>query len=180
MHNVEGFAGLPAQSLSMKGGPNERYDRRPIGCAQDDGLRERLPRASAVGRCDIGVFENRPDVLRKIVAWLGKHQRRPNFCYEAGPYGYGLHRLLTGLGHDCVVVVPILIPMKVGDRIKTDRHDALMAIRDIAWKAQVRLCARYRRLAAIAACAHLTRADWVPHDPQRGRSPRPSRRQSRW
>ena len=54
----------------------------------------------------VGVFENRPDVLRKMVTWLGKHQRRLSFCYEAGPCGYGLHRLLTGLGHDCVVVAP--------------------------------------------------------------------------
>ena len=73
-----------------------------------------------------GVFENRPDVLRKMVARLGKHRRHLNFCYEAGPCGYGLHRLLTGLGHDCVVVAPSLIPMKAGDRVKTDRRDALM------------------------------------------------------
>jgi hypothetical protein len=53
---------------------------------------------------EVGVFENRPDVLRKMVARLGKHRRRLNFCYEAGPCGYGLHRLLTGLGHECVVV----------------------------------------------------------------------------
>ena len=75
---------------------------------------------------EVGVFENRPDVLRKMVARLGKHRRRLNFCYEAGPCGYGLHRLLTGLGHECVVVAPSLIPMKVGDRVKTDRRDALM------------------------------------------------------
>jgi transposase len=74
----------------------------------------------------VGVFENRPDVLRKMVARLGKHRRRLSFCYEAGPCGYGLHRLLTGLGHDCVVVAPSLIPMKAGDRVKTDRRDALM------------------------------------------------------
>jgi transposase len=64
---------------------------------------------------EVGVFENRPDVLRKMVARLGKHRRRLNFCYEAGPCGYGLHRLLIGLGHDCVVVAPSLIPMKAGD-----------------------------------------------------------------
>ena len=75
---------------------------------------------------EVGVFENRPDVLRKMVARLGKHRRRLNFCYEAGPCGYGLHRLLTGLGHECVVVAPSLIPMKAGDRVKTDRRDALM------------------------------------------------------
>ena len=75
---------------------------------------------------EVGAFANRPDVLRKMVARLGKHRRRLNFCYEAGPCGYGLHRLLTGLGHECVVVAPSLIPMKVGDRVKTDRRDAVM------------------------------------------------------
>src|SRR3954469_11298265 len=75
---------------------------------------------------EVGIFENRPDVLRKMVARLCKQRHRLNFCYEAGPCGYGLHRLLTGSGHDCVVVAPSLIPMKVGDRVKTDRRDALM------------------------------------------------------
>ena len=78
---------------------------------------------------EVGIFENRPDVLRKMVARLGKQRHRLNFCYEAGPCGYGLHRLLTGLGHDCVVVAPSLIPMKAGDRVKTDRRDALMLAR---------------------------------------------------
>ena len=49
-----------------------------------------------------------------------------SFCYEAGPCGYGLHRLLSELGHDCMVVAPSLIPIKAGDRIKTDRRDAVM------------------------------------------------------
>jgi transposase len=38
----------------------------------------------------------------------------------------GLHRLLTGCGYDCVVMAPSLIPMKSGDRVKTDRRDAMM------------------------------------------------------
>ena len=59
----------------------------------------------------IGVFENRPDILDKLAARLGKG-RRLSFCYEAGPCGYGLHRLLTGRGHSCSVVAPSLIPMK--------------------------------------------------------------------
>ena len=45
----------------------------------------------------VGVFENRPEVLTKMVARLGKRRRRLSFCYEAGPCGYGLHRLLTGV-----------------------------------------------------------------------------------
>ena len=74
----------------------------------------------------VGVFENRTEILTKLVARLSAGGRRLSFCYEAGPCGYGLHRLLTGCGHDCVVVAPSLIPMKAGDRVKTDRRDALM------------------------------------------------------
>ena len=74
----------------------------------------------------LGVFENRPEVLSKLAARLSSKNCRVSFCYEAGPCGYGLHRLLTSYGHDCVVVAPSLIPMKAGDRVKTDRRDALM------------------------------------------------------
>ena len=74
----------------------------------------------------VGVFENRPEILCKMAARLGKGGRRLSFCYEAGPCGYGLHRLLTGCGHSCIVVAPSLIPIKSGDRVKTDRRDAMM------------------------------------------------------
>jgi transposase len=47
-----------------------------------------------------------------------------HFCYEAGPCGYGVQRHLTRLGHHCDVVA--LIPRKVGDKVKTDRRDAMM------------------------------------------------------
>ena len=74
----------------------------------------------------IGVFENRPEVLSRMATRLSKGGGRLSFCYEAGPCGYRLHRLLTGRGHHCSVVAPSLIPMKAGDRVKTDRRDALM------------------------------------------------------
>jgi len=74
----------------------------------------------------VGVFENRPEVLSRMVTRLGKNDRRLSFCYEACPCGYGLQRLLTGAGHEGVVVAPSLIPIKTGDRIKTDRRDATM------------------------------------------------------
>jgi len=51
------------------------------------------------------------------------------FCYEAGPCGYGLYRQLTEAGHDCQVVAPSLIPKNPGERIKTDRRDALKLAR---------------------------------------------------
>jgi transposase len=47
------------------------------------------------------------------------------FCYEAGPCGYGLYRQLVDAGHDCEVVAPSLIPRKAGERVKTDRRDAI-------------------------------------------------------
>jgi transposase len=64
----------------------------------------------------IGVFENRPEMLCKLEASLGKGGRRLSFCDEAGRCGYGLHRLLTGRGHRCIVVAPSLIPMKTRSR----------------------------------------------------------------
>src|SRR3954453_195943 len=83
-----------------------------------------------------GEVDASPERMRRLAAQLaGKHERL-RFCYEdgrtgyeAGPTGYGLHRLLTGLGHSCVVVAPSLIPRKPGDRIKTNRRDALSLAR---------------------------------------------------
>src|ERR1700748_3421318 len=46
------------------------------------------------------------------------------FCYEAGPCGYGIHRTLTKMGEDCMVVAPSMIPRKSGERQKTDKRDA--------------------------------------------------------
>ncbi len=45
-------------------------------------------------------------------------------CYEAGPTGYQLLRWLEEAGIACDVVAPSLIPVKPGERIKTDRRDA--------------------------------------------------------
>ncbi len=46
------------------------------------------------------------------------------FVYEAGPCGYKIQRQITALGHKCAVIAPGLIPVKPGDRVKTDRRDA--------------------------------------------------------
>ena len=45
-------------------------------------------------------------------------------CYEAGPTGYRLARLLGSMGIDCQVIAPSLIPTAPGDRVKTDKRDA--------------------------------------------------------
>jgi transposase len=57
-----------------------------------------------------GEVDASPESMRRLTAKLAAKYDRLNFCYEAGPTGYGLHRLLTGLGHACIVVAPSLIP----------------------------------------------------------------------
>jgi transposase len=51
------------------------------------------------------------------------------FIYEAGPCGYWLYRYFTKKGYDCWVVAPSLVPQKTGDRVKTDRRDAMQLAR---------------------------------------------------
>jgi len=63
--------------------------------------------------------------MRRVVQRIASKHERPHFCYEAGPTGYGLHRLITSLGYPCDVVAPSLIPRRPGDRVKTNRRDAV-------------------------------------------------------
>jgi transposase len=69
-----------------------------------------------------------PNEPRAIARWakrMKSEARGPIVCaYEAGPTGYALQRQLRGLGLDCRVIAPSLIPRKPGERIKTDRRDA--------------------------------------------------------
>nr|WP_278423196.1 IS110 family transposase [Brucella anthropi] len=80
-----------------------------------------------------GVIEHTADAVLRLTKRLSGAGVCPVFCYEAGPCGYGLHRLLTKLGFDCAVVSPSMIPRRVGDRVKTDRRDAEMLAR--LWRA---------------------------------------------
>ena len=69
------------------------------------------------------VIPNRLESVRRMVHKLGPaNQLRA--CYEAGPTGYILYWQLTSLGVECQVVAPSLVPVKAGDRVKTDRRDA--------------------------------------------------------
>src|SRR5271167_2158809 len=116
----------------------------------------------------LGEIANEPGAISKLCGRLRRPGKPLAFCYEAGPCGYGVHRQLTSLGHRCDVVAPSLIPTKAGDRVKTNRRDAIMLARlhrageltpvwvpDAGWKAQVRLCARYRRLSARGKTANV-------------------------
>jgi transposase len=71
----------------------------------------------------LGTIPNREESVRKLVKKLGPAEQL-QACYEAGPTGYVLYWQLTGLGVKCEVVAPTLVPVKPGDRVKTDRRDA--------------------------------------------------------
>lgn len=70
-----------------------------------------------------GEIANTPKAISKLAGKLSPDGEVISFCYEAGPCGYGIYRQITGLGHECAVVAPSLIPTKPGDRVKTDRRD---------------------------------------------------------
>ena len=58
----------------------------------------------------LGEFPATEAAIRKLVAKLAAKYRRLTFCYEAGPMGYWLYRLIKNLGHECLVVAPSLTP----------------------------------------------------------------------
>lgn len=67
--------------------------------------------------------ENKPAVVARLAKRLNAFGHTIS-CYEAGPCGFALMRQLQGLGLECYVIAPSLIPRKPGERIKTDRRDA--------------------------------------------------------
>ena len=76
-----------------------------------------------------GTIPSTGAALSKLAGQLARGGTSLRFCYEAGPCGYGVYRQLTALGHACTVVAPSLIPRRPGDRIKTDRRDAVSLVR---------------------------------------------------
>jgi transposase len=71
----------------------------------------------------LGTIPNQPESVRRLMKKLGLAEQL-RVCYEAGPTGYVLYWQLTELGVKCEVVAPTLVPVKAGDRVKTDRRDA--------------------------------------------------------
>ena len=74
---------------------------------------------------EYGKIANTPAGVKAAAVKLARSGSELRFCYEAGPCGYGIQRQLVASGHGCVVVAPSLIPRKPGERIKTDRRDAI-------------------------------------------------------
>src|SRR6202451_4016087 len=71
----------------------------------------------------LGTIPNRAESIRKLIRKLGPAEKL-RACYEAGPTGYVVYWQLAELGIQCEVVAPTLVPVKAGDRVKTDRRDA--------------------------------------------------------
>ncbi len=66
-----------------------------------------------------------PTAVRRLVRKLERDAPGPvRVCYEAGPCGYALQRQMTTSRVQCEVIAPALLPVKPGDRIKTNRRDA--------------------------------------------------------
>jgi transposase len=92
----------------------------------------------------LGEIDTSEAATRKLVTKLAAKYDNLTFCYEAGPTGYGLYRLLKKLGHECIVVAPSLVPTRPGDRVKTNRLDGV-------------------KLAKLLRAGELT-AVWVPDE----------------
>ena len=77
----------------------------------------------------LGDVENSPLPIERTIKRLAGRYDRLHICFEAGPTGYGLYRQIQALGHECMVVAPALIPKRSGERIKTNRRDAVKLAR---------------------------------------------------
>lgn len=77
----------------------------------------------------VGQVGTRQVDIDKLIRRLQSKASHLSFAYEAGPCGYVLHRYLTSKDLECIVVAPSLIPRKPGDRVKTDRRDAVQIAR---------------------------------------------------
>lgn len=76
----------------------------------------------------LGAFEN---TLASVDKLLKKHSGCGDISarYEAWPTGYSLYRKIRAAGFVCCVVAPSLIPVRLGERFKPDRLDALRLAR---------------------------------------------------
>jgi transposase len=77
----------------------------------------------------LGDISSSPATVERLIRKLAGRYGTLHFCYEAGPTGYGLYRQIQALGHACLVVAPALIPKRPGDRVKTNRRDAVTLAR---------------------------------------------------
>jgi transposase len=77
----------------------------------------------------LGEIENSGEAIKRTLKKLSSRHSRLHVCFEAGPTGYGLYRQVQALDHACTVVAPVLIPRRTGERVKTNRRDAVALAR---------------------------------------------------
>ena len=77
----------------------------------------------------LGTIGTRQCDIDQLVRKMQSKAKHLIFVYEAGPCGYWLYWYLTKKGYDCWVVAPSLIPKKSGDRVTTNRRDAMQLAR---------------------------------------------------
>jgi transposase len=77
----------------------------------------------------LGEIDTSPAAIERLVRKLERKYAQVHVCYEAGPTGYGLYRQIRALGHACDVIAPSLVPTRPGDRVKTNRRDAVTLAR---------------------------------------------------
>ena len=77
----------------------------------------------------LGDISSSPGTVERLIRKLAGRYGKLHFCYEAGPTGYGLYRQIRALGHACLVIAPALIPKRPGERVKTNRRDAVTLAR---------------------------------------------------
>lgn len=105
-----------------------------------------------------------PHLIRRLFQRLAR-EGEVKACYEAGVSGYDLHRQITACGVECAVIAPALTPRRPGQRIKTDRRDAVKLVRlfrageltpiHVPNEAEeaVRICCAVARTSAAMFCA---------------------------
>ena len=76
-----------------------------------------------------GEIKNQRKSLLRLIRALSPTGEVVSLCDEAGSCGYGVYREIIETGHHCEVVAPSLIPRRTGERVKTDRRDALTLAR---------------------------------------------------
>lgn len=123
----EGCSGGPSRSSSQEDEPCQILGKHlSESMSQSLGTPSAIADAGREGEVRFfGEVDASDESMRRVIQRIANRFDRVHFCYEAGPTGYGLYRLIRSLGHECTVVAPSLIPRKPSDRVKTNRRDAL-------------------------------------------------------
>lgn len=96
--------------------------------------KESITVAYAIGAGEVELMSKigtTPTDIDRLCKRLQSKARHVRVVYEAGPCGYGLYRRLARQKFDCMVCAPSLIPRKPGERVKTDRRDAIKLVRSL-------------------------------------------------